>query len=95
MVIKINKDLIYRKNFCQQFIYKELFKSFYKTPALSIEERYVNFLKFSKNFKKFTITKIQNHCLITQNTHSVYKCVKLSRHEFKKLVLNGQLPGCN
>lgn len=41
-----------------------------------------------------SIVKLKNHCIITSNTKSVYKIVKLSRHEFKNKVLNGQLPGC-
>ena len=94
MVYKIKKDFILRKNFVKIFFYKQLLKSFFKNPKLSIEER--QFLKYKYNFKyKNSISKLRNHCIISQNSHSVYKCVKLSRHIFKRMVLNGTLPGCH
>lgn len=92
MVCKIKKDLKLRKNIIKIFFYKQLLKSFIKNPKISIEER--QYLKYKFNFKyNFSISKLRNHCIISQNTHSIYKYVKLSRHLFKKMVLNGNLPG--
>lgn len=92
MVCKIKNDLKLRKNVIKIFFYKQLLKSFIKNPKISIEER--QYLKYKFNSKyKFSISKLRNHCIISQNTHSIYKYVKLSRHLFKKMVLNGNLPG--
>lgn len=71
--------------------FKQLLRSYIKNPKLSLEERQYLKYKFSKY--KISNSQLRNHCLITQNTHSVYKYVKLSRHLFKKMVLNGNLPG--
>lgn len=95
MVSKIKKDLNKRKSNIKTYFLKKVYQTFFKNPKLSIEER--QFLKL-KNLKintcKNSITKIKNHCILTQNSKSIYKCVKLSRHIFKNMVLNGQLPGC-
>jgi ribosomal protein S14 len=92
MVCKIKKDLKLRKKVIKIFFNKQLLKSFIKNPKISIEER--QYLKYKFNFKyKASISKLRNHCIISQNTHSIYKYVKLSRHLFKKMVLNGNLPG--
>ena len=92
MVCKIKKDLQLRKKVIKVFFNKQLLKSFIKNPKISIEER--QYLKYKFNFKyKVSISKVRNHCIISQNTHSIYKYVKLSRHLFKKMVLNGNLPG--
>ena len=93
MVFKIKNDLFKRKLYIKNFLKKELNKSFFKNPACSIEERQFIKLKNLKKFK-FSICRIKNHCILTQNTKSIYKNVKLSRHIFKNMVLNGQLPGC-
>jgi ribosomal protein S14 len=94
MVYKITKDFKLRKNFVKTFFYKELLKSFIKNSKISLEERqFINYkLKYKYKYN-YSINRIKNHCIITQNTHSVYKCVKLSRHMFKRMVLNGNLPG--
>lgn len=94
MVFKIKKDLIKRKHFIKNFYKKELLKSFYKNPKLSIEERQIIKLNSLKRIKfNYSIVKLNNHCILTQGTKSIYKSVKLSRHSFKNMVLNGQLPG--
>jgi ribosomal protein S14 len=95
MVNKINRDFKLRKNYIKTYITKNLLKSFIKNPLLSVEER--QYLKYKYNYKYkffYSINRIKNHCLISQNTHSVYKTTKLSRHIFKNMALNGQLPGC-
>lgn len=95
MVYKIKKDLHKRHLYIKFFYNKKVFQTFYKNPKLSIEERQLLKLNNLKiNNHKNSITKLKNHCILTQNTKSIYKCVKLSRHTFKNMVLNGQLPGC-
>lgn len=95
MVYKIKNDLTIRKNLIKVFFNKQLLKSFIKNPKISLEERQYLKYKFNLKYKsRYSISKVRNHCLLTQNTHSVYKCVKLSRHMFKRMVLNGQIPGC-
>lgn len=92
---KIKKDFLLRINFYKKYFKKQLLKSFIKNPKISIEERQFLKIKFNSNYKKiYSISRIKNHCLLTQNTHSIYKSVKLSRHSFKNMVLNGNLPGC-
>jgi ribosomal protein S14 len=92
MVHKINKDFKLRKGFVKDFFFKQLLKSFIKNPNISLEER--QFLKHKLNLKyKISSSKLRNHCIMSQNTHSIYKYVKLSRHLFKRMVLNGNLPG--
>lgn len=91
MVYKIKKDQKLRNQFIKIIFFKQLLKSFIKNPKLSLEER--QFLKYKFNKYKISRSKLRNHCIISQNTHSVYRYVKLSRHLFKKMVLNGNLPG--
>jgi ribosomal protein S14 len=94
MVYKINKDLKLRKIYIKIFAFKQLLKSFIKNPSISLEERQFLHFKILNKYKyRYSIARLRNHCILTQNTHSIYKCVKLSRHSFKKKVLNGQLPG--
>lgn len=95
MVYKIKKDLNKRHLYLKTFYYRNIFKSFYKNPKLSIEERHLlKLISLKINNHTNSITKLKNHCILTQNSKSIYKCVKLSRHTFKNMVLNGQLPGC-
>lgn len=92
MVHKIKRDFKLRKKFIKAIFYKQILKSFIKNPKISLEER--QYLKYKFSFKyKISNSKLRNHCIISQNTHSVYKYVKLSRHLFKAMVLNGNLPG--
>lgn len=73
---------------------KQLYKSFYKNPKISLQERqYIKFLYYTKFKQKFSITKLRNFCILTKSTHSVYKQTKLARNTFKNYTLNGFLPG--
>lgn len=95
MVNKINKDFLLRKQYIKTYINKNLLKAFIKNPSISNEERQYLKNKYNNKYKySYSINRIRNHCIISQNTHSVYKSVKLSRHIFKNMALNGQLPGC-
>lgn len=80
--------------FVKLYKLNQLYKSFYKNPKLSIQERqhlkYIFYLKF-KN--KISVVKFRNYCLLTSSTHSVYKQTKLARNTFKNYTLNGFLPG--
>lgn len=94
MVSKIIKIFKLKKLYINSFIYKQLLKSFIKNPQLSLEERqYLKNKYLIKYNYKYSICRLRNYCLITYGTHSIYKCLKLSRHMLKKKVLNGQLPG--
>lgn len=73
---------------------KQLYKSFYKNPKLSVQERqYLKFIFYTKFKNKFSITKFRSFCLLTNATHSVYKQTKLARNTFKNHTINGFLPG--
>lgn len=89
---KINLDSLKRISFVKNYLKKQLFKSFIKDSTLSLEERNILYLKVTK-YKSISITKLKNFCLINKSSKSVYKIIKLSRHEFKNKVLNGHLPG--
>ena len=91
----LKKDYYRRSIIIKNFIKLQIYKSFLKNPKLSIEERQLNFLKKRKIINlNINQSKIRNHCLYTNSTRSIYKYTKLSRHIFKDMVLNGQLPGC-
>jgi ribosomal protein S14 len=94
MVTKIIKNFKLKKLYIKSYIFKQLLKSFINNPKISLEERQYLKNKFLIKYNyKYSITRLRNHCLITYETHSIYKCLKLSRHALKRKVLNGQLPG--
>jgi ribosomal protein S14 len=94
MVTKIIKIFKFKKFYVNSYIFKQLFKSFINNPKISLEERQYLKNKYLVTYNyKYSITRLRNYCLVTHETHSIYKCVKLSRHSLKKKVLNGQLPG--
>lgn len=49
--------------------------------------------KMERQFKKNSISKKRNHCLLSYNTMSVHRKVQLSRWEFKKQASFGRLTG--
>jgi len=94
MVRKIINNFRFRQLYVKSYVFKQVLKTFIKNPKISLEERQFLLIKLSKKYKfKYSISRLRNNCLLTHSTHSLYKKVKLSRHVFKKKVLNGHLPG--
>lgn len=94
MVFKIKKDFILRKKFCNSFLKKNIYYSFLKDYSLSLEERQFLYFQFDKTkINKISKTKFKNYCILTKNSRSTFKIVKMSRHQFKNMTLNGLLPG--
>jgi len=89
--MKINNiQLIFTKS----YKLRQLYKSFYKNPKLSLQERqFVKFIFYMKFKNKCSIVKLKSYCLLTKSMHSVYKQTKLARNIFKNYTLNGFLPG--
>jgi ribosomal protein S14 len=94
MINSQSKDFRKRTNFYKIALRRSLFFSFLKNPKLSFSERQFLYFKLHRFVSLNTSpARFHNHCLFTHKTRSVYKYTKLSRHVFKKLVLNGLLPG--
>lgn len=91
----INKNISNNKlKFIQSYKLRQLYKSFYKNPKLSIQERqHIKYIFYMKFKNKTSIVKFNNYCLLTLSKHSVYKQTKLARNIFKNYTLNGFLPG--
>lgn len=80
--------------FIKSYKLRQLYKSFYKNPKLSIQERqYIKYMFYTKFKNKNSIVKFRNYCILTSSTHSVYRQTKLARNIFKNYTLNGYLPG--
>lgn len=80
--------------FIKSYKLRQLYKSFYKNPKLSIQERqHIKYMFYTKFKNKNSIVKFRNYCILTSSTHSVYKQTKLARNIFKNYTLNGYLPG--
>lgn len=87
------KDYKRRQYFCKFFLKRQVCKSLLRDPRISIEERQIIYYKRNRFNPNYSITKIKNFCYITGHSRAVYRYVKLSRHHFKNMVLNGDIPG--
>ena len=85
-----NKRKIYLKN----FINKQVYHSFLKDSKLTLAERQFIYQKFSKIRYSSSIVRLKNFCILTGHSRSIYRDVKLSRHKFNTMALNGNIPGC-
>lgn len=94
MVFKINKDFNNRKKFSKFLIKKKIYLSFLRDSSLSLEERQYLYFKLNKiKDSKISQTQFKNYCLLTKNSRSTFKILKMSRHHFKNMTLNGLIPG--
>ena len=90
----LKKHFNHKLKFIKLYNLNLLYKSFYKNPKLSLQERqHIKYIFYTKFKNKISIVKFRNFCILTLSTHSVYKQVKLARNIFKNYTLNGFLPG--
>lgn len=92
--IILSKEYNKRKNYVNNFLNRKVYHSFLKDSRLSLSERQNIYQKFSKIKYSASIVRLKNFCILTGHSRSVYRDVKLSRHKFNLMVLNGNLPGC-
>lgn len=84
-----NRRLINAKHFLD----KQVHFSFLKDSRLSLPERQVIYQKLNKFSYNYSIVRLKNYCMLTGHSRSIYRDVKLSRHQFNQMVLNGKVPG--
>ena len=91
--VVLNKEFIRRSLHAEQVLNKKVHKSFLKDIRLSIIERQVIYQKLTQYRYNTSIARLKNYCMLTAHSRGFYKEVKLSRHQFNKMVLNGDIPG--
>lgn len=92
--ITLNKEFTKRKIYTSNFLKREVHNSFLKDSKLSLAERQIIYNKVTKVRFSSSLVRLKNYCMLTAHSRSIYRDVKLSRHQFNKMVLNGQIPGC-
>lgn len=91
--IILTKEFLRRKRYTKLFLSRQVHNSFLKDYKLSISERQVIYQKLSDYRYSCSIVRLKNYCMLTGHSRSVYRDVKLSRHKFNQMVLNGEIPG--
>ena len=92
---QIKNNINQRKSFFQYEKKRLLLKSITQNLKLSNRTRW-KLQKFFFNFPlKSSLTQIQNACILTGRTSSVYRFSKLSRLQLKKFVCNKLLGNVN
>ena len=86
------KDQKFRKNYYKTENRYKLLRSIQNNQFLPFELRYLASLKITK-FRNSSISKIVNRCIVTNRGRGVYRPFNLSRHELKRLALNGEISG--
>ena len=92
--IVLNKEFNKRKIFTQNFLNRKVYHSFLKDSKLSLSERQFIYQKLTNIRYSSSIVRLKNYCILTGHSRSVYRDVKLTRHKFNTMVLNGDIPGC-
>jgi small subunit ribosomal protein S14 len=92
--IILNKEFNKRKIFTKNFINRQVYHSFLKDSRLSLQERQHIYQKLTKIRYSSSVVRLKNYCMLTGHSRAVYRDVKLSRHKFNTMVLNGNIPGC-
>ena len=89
----LSKEYNRRNKNVENFLKRRVHFSFLKDSSLSLPERQVIYQKLNKFSYNSSIVRLKNYCMLTGHTRSIYRDVRLSRHQFNKMVLNGQIPG--
>lgn len=92
--IILSKEFSKRRIYISHFLNRQVHNSFLKDSRISLAERQVIYQKITKVRSSASIVRLKNYCMLTAHSRSIYRDVKLSRHQFNTMVLNGQLPGC-
>jgi ribosomal protein S14 len=91
--IILNKEYYKRRSYVKNFLNRQVHNSFLKDLKLSVPERQIIYQKIVKVKYNVSIVRLKNYCILTAHSRSVYKDVRISRHKFNQMVLNGDLPG--
>jgi ribosomal protein S14 len=82
---RVKYNLIEKKKIILKYIINNLqLSNILRTDA------YLEYLNLSLDS---SITKIKNRCILTNRSKGIYKKFKISRIFFKKIALEGNLPG--
>lgn len=92
--IILSKEFNKRNIYISHFLNRQVHNSFLKDSKLSLAERQVIYQKVTKVRYSSSVVRLKNYCMLTAHSRSIYRDVKLSRHKFSQMVLNGYLPGC-
>lgn len=91
--IRLTKEYNRRTRNVSQFLEKQVHSSFLRDSSLSLAERQIIYQKLDKFSYSSSVVRLKNYCMLTGHSRAIYKDVKLSRHQFNQMVLNGQIPG--
>mgnify|MGYP005841146725 CR=1 FL=1 len=90
--IVLDKEFEKRERHVKTFLNRQVHKSFLKDVRLSVSERQFIYNKLNKFGYSSSVVRFKNFCMLTGNSRSFYRDVKLSRHKFNQMVLNGLIP---
>lgn len=90
----LNKEFNKRRIYTSHFLNRQVHNSFLKDSRLSLAERQLIYQKVTKVRYSSSLVRLKNYCMLTAHSRSIYRDVKLSRHKFNTMVLNGLIPGC-
>ena len=92
----IKRDKKIRKFFDLNELYYTILKFLFKNQyQLKLNERSFFFNKVDRLFRKRSLTKINNFCLLTRSHKRVYRSFRLSRHNLRFFGINGYLTNVN
>ena len=85
----INQRYLFKKSEKQRLTLKIISKNLNlkKNIRFKLKERWLTFENIT------SITRIKNICVLTGRSRSIYRFLKLSRIQFRKLASQGLLPG--
>jgi len=89
----LNKEYRRRQAYTKNFLNRQVHNSFSKDLNLSLGERQFIQNKIQRVRYSISIVRLKNYCMLTGHSRSIYRDVKLSRHKFNQMVLNGEIPG--
>ena len=92
--IVLGREFEKRQMYIKKFLMRRVYFSFLKDSRLSVNERQCIYQKLTKIGYSYSIVRLKNYCILTGHSRSVYRDVKLTRHKFNTMVLNGNIPGC-
>jgi ribosomal protein S14 len=82
---RVKYSVIEKKRLILKYIFNNL-----KLSQKIRDNAYLEYLTLSIDS---SITKIKNRCILTNRSKGIYKKFKISRIFFKKIALEGNLPG--
>lgn len=89
----LNKEYDKREQNIKVYLNRQIHKSFLKDITLSLPERQIIYNKLNKYSRSYSKVRFKNFCMLSGNSRSFYRDVKLSRQKFNQMVLNGLIPG--